>query len=450
MSKRKQSILFLSHVADSSGGAEKSLIELAKDTIANNHNVIVIVPGEGTVATTIQELGGIAEVIPFSWWAYLNDNKITANHALPIAQIIELIKKYRPDYCVTNSIVSPCLAYAAAIMRVRHIWVLREFGAIDHGLHFSLSEDDIYTTVDNFADKILVNSKATQSYYSQKLPKNSNSIDIIYPFVAPGEPDIDFTSPFKQDYFKLVIVGQIKPSKGQSDPIKAVNTLKQQGFKVQLCVVGSVGDEDYTQELRTFITENNLEDDVIFAGYQKNPFNYLAVADTAIVASANEAFGRVTVEAMLSKTPVIGARGQGTSLLIKDKTTGLLYEPGNHNELVAKISDLINDADLRKSLIANAKKYADDNFSRDKSHKAFFDAISSDAPKTTTPNLFVFNKLGDIYKEIQSLNERALSLTNNLEVNRQMLETITSSKSWKIITKYRVLRDWVKGNSRKK
>ena len=51
--------------------------------------------------------------------------------------------------------------------------------------------------------------------------------------------------------------------------------------------------------------------------------------DIALVASCSEAFGRVTVEAMLAGMLVIGADVAGTSELICDGVNGILYEDDN-------------------------------------------------------------------------------------------------------------------------
>ena len=53
--------------------------------------------------------------------------------------------------------------------------------------------------------------------------------------------------------------------------------------------------------------------------------------------SQSEAFGRVTVEAMMSGCLVIGANAGGTMELISDNVTGLLYTSGDYSDLAEKI-----------------------------------------------------------------------------------------------------------------
>jgi glycosyltransferase involved in cell wall biosynthesis len=64
-------------------------------------------------------------------------------------------------------------------------------------------------------------------------------------------------------------------------------------------------------------------------------------ADIVLVCSIFESFGRVTAEAMLASKPLIGANSGATPELIKDGTSGFLYEPGNYRELAEKIEYFI-------------------------------------------------------------------------------------------------------------
>jgi glycosyltransferase involved in cell wall biosynthesis len=50
-----------------------------------------------------------------------------------------------------------------------------------------------------------------------------------------------------------------------------------------------------------------------------------------------EPFGRTTIEAMAKGTPVVGSRIGGTAEIIDDGVTGWLFEPGNAEDLAAKV-----------------------------------------------------------------------------------------------------------------
>lgn len=84
-------------------------------------------------------------------------------------------------------------------------------------------------------------------------------------------------------------------------------------------------------------------------------------ADAGLVTSENEAFGRTTIEGMLSMMAMIGRNSGGTSEQIKNDETGLLYD-GSVSDLARCICTLAEDRGLlqkfAKAGFEDAKKYA--------------------------------------------------------------------------------------------
>ena len=60
-------------------------------------------------------------------------------------------------------------------------------------------------------------------------------------------------------------------------------------------------------------------------------------ADVELVCSNREAFGRVTVEAMMAGNPVIGADSGANTELIQDKKNGRIYKNGDAFDLSGKM-----------------------------------------------------------------------------------------------------------------
>lgn len=101
---------------------------------------------------------------------------------------------------------------------------------------------------------------------------------------------------------------------------------------------------------------------MIFCGMVEDMNSLRAKMDIGIVASSLEAFGRVTIEGMLAHLCMVGCSSGGTKELIKDKVTGLLYEPGKIQGLVECLKYLNeNRADLKK-ISENGFRYAECTF----------------------------------------------------------------------------------------
>jgi glycosyltransferase involved in cell wall biosynthesis len=81
-----------------------------------------------------------------------------------------------------------------------------------------------------------------------------------------------------------------------------------------------------------------------------------------VVCSANEPFGRVTVEGMRAGLVLIGANCGGTVELIKDGETGLLYEHGKPEDLADKIASIYHQRDMADALALNGFSYATQHY----------------------------------------------------------------------------------------
>jgi glycosyltransferase involved in cell wall biosynthesis len=79
---------------------------------------------------------------------------------------------------------------------------------------------------------------------------------------------------------------------------------------------------------------------------------------------------------MLAGKSVIGAASGGTAELIQDGKTGLLYEPGNHDELAMKIQYLFENPDKRLNLGAAALIWAVSRFTQKRYAKEVHDLLS--------------------------------------------------------------------------
>ena len=86
-------------------------------------------------------------------------------------------------------------------------------------------------------------------------------------------------------------------------------------------------------------------------------------------------------EAQLMKKPVIATNVGGIPELMKDNETGFLVEKGNSEELIKKISLLINDKEKRKEMGENGRKFVEENFSWDKIAKEFLKDLEKDGIK---------------------------------------------------------------------
>lgn len=244
-----------------------------------------------------------------------------------VEHIKGIINSENPDFLVTNTITSPWLMLANN-NRLPHIWYIREFISEGNSIEPIISKREIYNDINSSNSLVIYNSKSVEEFYSKFIELKSI---INYPQVIKLESNSSTNNPFiDANSLKLITVGTIAKHKGQRDLIEAIAASSN---KAELCLVGDFSDEDEERYIRSLITKLNIEDRVHIVGPKPDRGSYISLADVAVTPSAMEAFGRTTLEYMMMSKPVIGSNIGGTRELVASKKRGLLYSPGDIEQL---------------------------------------------------------------------------------------------------------------------
>ena len=149
------------------------------------------------------------------------------------------------------------------------------------------------------------------------------------------------------------IVGNIKHWKGQAVVVEAMSILHASIPNLKCLLIGATAsvDRDYEQSLRQRIADFGLQDSVFITGYKQDPYDYMNSLDIVIHASIEpEPFGMVVVEAMSLCKPVVASNAGGPRETVLDGETGMLFTPGNAQELAAVLSQLLADPTRRQAM----------------------------------------------------------------------------------------------------
>lgn len=359
-------ILFIGHEQDMNG-ASLSMVALIDELKKKGHNVFVLSSyKEGKFIDELRKRD--TEIIYakyYRWMIYKNQQywkwAIKRFINLVLCQINyisafklkRVIKEKEINIIHTNTGVINIGGILSKICKVKHVWHIREFGEEDFNFHYIYPKKYSMKFIEKNSDKVIAISKAIFEKYNQYIDKNKictiyNGIDKKY------MQKRKFTI---NEKFNMIMCGRIGEAKGQRDAISALNYLKKKGYKnIYLYLAGS-GNCEFEKNL---IKEYELEDKVIFLGRIDNLMEIRSTMDVELVCSKCEAFGRVTIEAMMSMLPVIGANTGGTKELVIDGYNGYLYEQGNSIELANKIETMILNKDLTYLLSQNAYDYSND------------------------------------------------------------------------------------------
>jgi glycosyltransferase involved in cell wall biosynthesis len=323
------------------GGSELCAFETIQVLKNDGFKNVVIVPKQGPLFEKLsKELESIF-VVENNWWisnpafSFLLKIKMIYGYLRSILKMRKIIKNNKIDLVITHTIGIPCGAFASKLSNVPHIWYIHEYGDIDHNLQFNYGKKTSLFLVNLLSKKIIVNSNALRKHY---LPYfSTNKIDQVNYVVnyPPCEPLLIK----KSHALTICMVGRIAAGKNQLVALQALKILKTEGIVPHISFVGGV-DQSYFKLLDDFGKSNDLINQITFVGHTDKPWENVQQADCILVCSKNEAFGRVTVEAMKSgRFAVVSDTGAGKELIEHNKT-GFLFNPENADELALIIKQL--------------------------------------------------------------------------------------------------------------
>ena len=322
-------VLFITH-HDNFQGSSRSLISLLEGLQEFGVAPFVVNPRESIFTETLRAKGIQYRILPIPWWISSKTFPIKRkiDHVRVIRQavpnLLKVIRDWKIDLVYTNSSVTPVGLLAARTERLPHIWHIREFGDLDFGLKF-LYPKALCKAFMLRSDAVICHSKVIRNYYFKSGVKNAHQ---IYNGVAL-KAQFDERMGLRQQSlqvrpFTFVMMSSITPNKGQEVAIRALAETRDKGVVAKL-VIGGSGKTDYLEHLSKLCSELEIQAQVEFTGFNKDPFPSYYSADCALICSENEAFSRVGLEAMSTALPLIGKNSSGNPEIILDGETGFLY-----------------------------------------------------------------------------------------------------------------------------
>ncbi len=194
------------------------------------------------------------------------------------------------------------------------------------------------------------------SDYMQSVYKIKNEIAVIYNGIDLNR-FTNLPTVVWQEPLKFLMVGRLVKQKGQIIALRALNNLKT--FPWQLTIVGAGIEKKH---LLNFVRKNHLLDRVIFVEPLAQVEKYFSPTDVFLMPSIWEGLGVVVMEAMASGRLVLSSKTGGLMEIVQDKETGYLVAPKNISDWENKIKYIFENKNECQSLIANAKRYAKENF----------------------------------------------------------------------------------------
>jgi len=169
---------------------------------------------------------------------------------------------------------------------------------------------------------------------------------------------------------RIGVVGRLHPVKGQIDVLRAFSQLAMERDEISLFVIGSpmfsdVAAHAYLEEMMAYCAANHIAHRVIFTGQVADAIALIRTLDVLVQPSREpDALPRTILEAMANGVPVVAARTGGIPEMVIDEYNGLLFEPGDIEQLVNAMRRCL-DPHVRQGFVARSYELLERDFSQE-------------------------------------------------------------------------------------
>ena len=156
----------------------------------------------------------------------------------------------------------------------------------------------------------------------------------------------------------LISVGALVERKGFHRVLECLPQLRKRFPNLRYLIVGGPGPEgDYGAELRRAVDELGLKDCVTFLGaIAQDALNVpLSAADVFVLATSNEGWANVFLEAMACGLPVVIADVGGNAEVVADPRQGIVVPFGDSARLIEAIGEALERDWDRAAIVAHAE-----------------------------------------------------------------------------------------------
>ncbi|GAB3058551.1 glycosyltransferase [Virgibacillus ainsalahensis] len=198
------------------------------------------------------------------------------------------------------------------------------------------------------ASKVVALSKGVKENIVNRYKVKPDKIKVIYnPVDVEGIQRLmenetiaqEHKAIFETDEKVVITAGRLVSDKDHETLINAFAKVKQKR-NTQLVILG---EGELEADLKRQAKELNIEDNVHFLGFQRNPYVYFKHADLFVLSSKREGFGHVLAEALATGTPVISTRARpGAEEVLGAGEFGEMCETGNAAELAEKMDHMLD------------------------------------------------------------------------------------------------------------
>ena len=162
----------------------------------------------------------------------------------------------------------------------------------------------------------------------------------------------------------IIYASRICKDKGIEDLLNALVNVKKVLPKIKMKIIGKVSKE-YEFYIKNLISTLGISGNINFIGFVQSYdelYQHIAKSKIFVLPTHHDVIPSSVIESMFIGTPVISNCVGGLPDLNLEKQTCILVKKGDVNSLAKCIEDLLDDNQMQKQLIVNAKEMVSYNF----------------------------------------------------------------------------------------
>jgi glycosyltransferase involved in cell wall biosynthesis len=316
----------------SGGGAEKVLIDVLKVFDYNKYMVHLLI---------LDNYGVYFNEIPTQVnWFTLENIKHNLNTGYDIG--IAFLEGRATKYISQNKNISKKIAWVHINLLDNH-WSKAFFKDVKE-------EQECYSRIDQI---IFVSYDAQKMFNKLFRGLDVTKQTVIYNLIDKKSINEKKSEIIAKRKLTLCTVGRLIQQKGYLRLIPILHRLQKED-KLDFDF-WFVGDGYQKEELKNLASIYNINDNITFWGFCKNPYSFMNTADVFISSSFTEGLPLVIAEALCLGKPIVATDVTGSAELLGDGEYGLLVKPDDES-LYKGIKEIVINKSLRESLSEKSTK----------------------------------------------------------------------------------------------
>jgi glycosyltransferase involved in cell wall biosynthesis len=323
------------------GGVERSTLEVARALVAGGHRSVVISRG-GRMVSQLEREGSEHITLDIG-----RKSPLTLRHVFALRR---LFRQIRPDIVHARSRLPAWLAqFALASLPAPR----PHFVTTAHGLN----SPGRYSAIMSRGERVIAVSNTVRDWLLSHYPVSPANVVVIPRGVDPIDfpyghrPDEAWSEAFFAEFPKLAggaplltLPGRGTRIKGHHAAIELVAGLKARGVEVRLLLLGirEPGREAYVDEIQQLAVKRGVADWVEMAAPRSDVRDVFAQSALVLqLSNKPEAFGRTVVEAVALCRPVLGFAHGGVGELLTELYPAGRVPPNDIPRLIERTAELL-------------------------------------------------------------------------------------------------------------